>query len=192
MGYELHIERDDSRPIGSSEWLAVISNDPELEPAPDYGEYFARHVVDGVRETDQGWLAWCDGRISSKYPDNALLAKMLSVAEHLDATVRGDDGEIYTEPDIHAGVEPAVPAPQVGWRERLLDRWHRLFPRRNKVPLPFKVGDRVRDTFGLGTVIAIDRRADHGLGRVAVRYDDGREAQMALVAHGLEKPDAGH
>ena len=47
-----------------------------------------------------------------------------------------------------------------------------------------KVGDRVKDVWGaLGTVIRIDAAAEHGLGLLTVRYDDGRVISASLVAH---------
>jgi hypothetical protein len=58
----------------------------------------------------------------------------------------------------------------------------------NAAQLPFKVGDRVQDIFGdknTGTVTRIDVRAEHGLGLITVKYDDGREIYSAAIAHGL-------
>jgi hypothetical protein len=53
--------------------------------------------------------------------------------------------------------------------------------------LPFRIGDRVRNTWGReGTVVHIDPRAQHGLDLVRIRFDDGREFDYAAVAHDLE------
>ena len=50
----------------------------------------------------------------------------------------------------------------------------------------FKVGDRVKNHWeNHGTVFEVDAAANHGLGRIRVRYDDGREEAVALVAPGL-------
>ena len=52
----------------------------------------------------------------------------------------------------------------------------------------FSVGERVRDSFGsTGTITMIDPSAEHGLGLVVVKMDDGRESKLALVASGLER-----
>ncbi len=51
-----------------------------------------------------------------------------------------------------------------------------------------KVGDRVRDRSGsMGTVLEVDSGANHGLGQVRVRFDDGRELAVALENAQLEK-----
>ncbi len=52
----------------------------------------------------------------------------------------------------------------------------------------FKVGDRVRDRSGsMGTVLEIDTKANHGVGQLRVRFDDGREEAIALGPGTLEK-----
>ena len=52
----------------------------------------------------------------------------------------------------------------------------------------FRPGDRVKDAFGnTGTVTAIDPQAEHGLGVIKVKMDDGREVSLSLVASGLEQ-----
>ncbi len=52
----------------------------------------------------------------------------------------------------------------------------------------FSAGDRVKDAIGnTGTITAIDPQAEHGLGVITVKMDDGREVNLALVASGLEQ-----
>ena len=61
-------------------------------------------------------------------------------------------------------------------------------PPMNPDDLPFVVGDRVRSIVGpwCGTVIAIDVKAEQGLGKVTVRRDgDGAILYQAAIAHGL-------
>jgi hypothetical protein len=54
--------------------------------------------------------------------------------------------------------------------------------------LLFVVGDRVADVFGnSATVVHVDAAAEHGLGTVNVRYDDGSETKFALAANGLRR-----
>ena len=107
---------------------------------------------------------------------------MIEIAARLGARVFGDDGEWYEAP----GRPPIPPSASLG--ERLGAWLEKLRPRR-KLPLPvlpFKVGDRVRDSWGReGTVVALDLEAEHRLGIVEVRFDSGRVARMAAVAHGL-------
>ncbi len=187
MGYELHIEREESRPISAEEWLNVVAQDSELELDESSGEYFARFLGDCEYGFGEGWLDWFDGRIFSKYPDNAILGKMLEVSDLLGATVRGDDGKIYTEPDINSGTQPGYDHYQASSHDRLWQFLLSLFPTKNRDSLPFAVGDRVKDHTGEGTVLSIDRYAEHGLGVILVKYDDGRELSSAIVAHGLER-----
>lgn len=186
MGYELHIEREEPAEISAAEWLAVVSADGELELDPANGEYFARFLGDCQYGRGEGWLDWHGGRISSKYPDNAILAKMLEVADILKASVRGDDGEYYDTPDIEAPVEPELLEHPLSRLDRIRNFLAALFPRKNRDHLPFDVGDRVKDGSSFGRVVAIDRRAEHGLGAITVQYDDGRVLSAAIVAHGLE------
>jgi hypothetical protein len=54
--------------------------------------------------------------------------------------------------------------------------------------LDFCVGDRVMDPWdSKGTIIAIDPEAEHGIGVIKVRMDDGREKNLGLIASGLKK-----
>ena len=76
---------------------------------------------------------------------------------------------------------------------KLFDRLLGFFGHRGVTPmrpadLPFVVGDRVRSIVGPrnGTVVAIDLKSEHGLGRVTVRRDgDGAILYQAAIAHGL-------
>jgi hypothetical protein len=52
--------------------------------------------------------------------------------------------------------------------------------------IQFLLGDRVSDAFGnCGTILEVDALAEHGLGRVCVRFDDGTERRFAMVSSGL-------
>ena len=171
MGYEVHITRRKSwsdaggLAITEAEWLAQVRGDPDLAS-----------------------LRWNDGNIDAKNPDQPLIRKMVSVAAVLSATVQGDDGESYNS----AG--NPVPPPRPGIMSRVI-AWlgDRASPRMEPLAessLPFKVGDRVRDTWGnLGRVTEIDVRAEHGLGRITVRCEDGRILSSAAAAHSWERAD---
>jgi hypothetical protein len=188
MGYDLHITRrrhwaDAGRDIFAEEWLRLVAQDPELTLAPHHGPWVA--VWHGPSTLDAPWMDWSGGNISTKNPDRALIAKMVQLARQLDATVQGDDGETY-------GSDIAAPRPyRLSIRERLrsvADLFRRSRPRaRAPSPtLPFAPGDRVRDARGReGVVLTIDRSADHALGTVRVRFDDGRELGFSAIAHGL-------
>ena len=50
----------------------------------------------------------------------------------------------------------------------------------------FQINARVQDAFGAkGVVVFMDPHANHGMGVVRVKYDDGRCASFALIASGL-------
>ena len=172
MGYDVHITRrkdwaDAEGPeISEQEWLAHIAGDPDLAS-----------------------LVCIGGNVDAKNPDRPLIRKMVSAAAALGAKVQGDDGESYD-----ATGNPLQPPPP-GVLARIAT-WIANLTSRGAEPieastLPFKVGDRVRDAWGyFGTVTEIDVRAAHGLGRITVRYEDGRVLSAAAIAHGWEKADS--
>jgi hypothetical protein len=186
VGYNLHITRARSwalntkHRISAEEWLAYIEKDPELSLSREGGPYFAKWS--GKSKLNEPWLDWHDGNIETKNPDEALIDKMVAIARELGATVQGDDGEIY-----QSGHEPPR-HPQPSVLDRLRYRLRALLPARplKEIDPPFRVGDRVEDTHHrIATVIEIDPKSNHGLGKVKVRYDDGREISSMLVAPGL-------
>jgi len=197
MGYVLHITRKDDWSdhtgpvIDEAEWRRIIEEDPELTLDAD-----TRCVMTGGEfifaawKSEPGALGWYGGEISTKNPDEALIAKMVQIASKLNARVQGDDGEIYREDgssfDPRAG---AVSAKRRSAVNRIA-KWfqHRRTTRELQEAAPrFRAGDRVKGFMGqLGTVIKVDRWANHGMGSVRVRFDDGREADFAYIASGLE------
>ena len=186
MGYDLHITRatiwalNAQHPISAEEWLAYIEEDPELSLSPNDGPHFARWA--GESKYPDPWLDWDAGNIYTKNPDEALVEKMVASARALGAQVQGDDGEVY-----HSGYEPPV-YPKPTWRDGLRRWWEAVRPRppMKEIVPPFAVGDRVVNAFGReATVVEIDPKANHGLGRVKVCYEGGQEAAFALAASGL-------
>lgn len=101
MGYDLHITRrefhadPDGPEIPLDEWLACIASDPELRPAPGFGNHAALMTV--ASKYPDPWLDWFEGCIYTKKPDKPIVAKMLQIAERLGAHVQGDDGELYED-----------------------------------------------------------------------------------------------
>jgi len=99
MGYEVHITRADDWasnedcPIEPSEWLGVIERDESLRLAGYNGPYFA--LWEGDPDDPEAWLDLVEGNITTKYPTERLIHKMLEIAERLGARVQGDDGELY-------------------------------------------------------------------------------------------------
>jgi hypothetical protein len=99
MGYDAHITRADfwpdspETPITLAEWQAVVAADAELEPLPAMRLTYVRWL--GPSTLPDSWLAWDEGRVHTKNPDPALLAKCCHLAQSLGARVQGDDGEVY-------------------------------------------------------------------------------------------------
>jgi hypothetical protein len=197
MGYDLHVTRGDGQPIGEAEWRAYVASDRELDltgvaeaETPDGTLRYENPGLACWRGHPAGepvWFDFRDGQVVVKNPDEPTIGKMLIIAAALRARVQGDDGEIYESPGGSPAPPPAPPQESLGARVRA---WlGRLRPAATVEPaaLPFVKGDRVRDFRGqMGTVTAIDVHADHGLGRIVVRLDDGRELTLAAIAHGLE------
>jgi hypothetical protein len=129
MGYDLHITRkdfwadEDGPEITSTEWLQTINNDPSLCLAGYNGELFT--LWSGPSEYEEPWLDWSEGQIYSKNPDEAIILKMLELADILDARVQGDDGEIYTSPTEFHQPEPTKP---VKTEKHTKQGWRRFIP----------------------------------------------------------------
>jgi hypothetical protein len=193
MGYDLHVTRGDRRPIAEAEWSAYVAGDPELDPtgvaeAPT-PEGTLKYENPGLAcwrghpSGEEVWFDFRDGQVVVKNPDEPTIGKMLAVARALRARVQGDDGEIYESPDGRPKSPRVSLAGRVGaWLRQL-----RPAPKLEPASVPFAAGDRVRDYRGqMGTVVAIDVHANHGMGRIEVRFDDGHELTFSAIAHGLD------
>jgi hypothetical protein len=101
MGYDLHITRkefwhdDEGNNITLAEWLEIVDHDPDLIIYEKNGTGFA--CWKGAIENALGWIDYSDssGCLYSKYPDDALIDKMVEIANLLKAKVQGDEGEVY-------------------------------------------------------------------------------------------------
>ena len=182
MGYDLHITRrspwDDRTGVAIErrEWQALIASDPELSLYTDVG---AEHegLVASYRSYE-GALRWEDGEVISRNPEITLVVKMVAIAERLGARVQGDDGEIYQSDGTPLSDPPSASEPSTAASTS---------EARQAENTTFQVGSRVRDWRGRrGRVIVIDPKAEHGLGRLTVRFDDGVELSFALVAPGVD------
>ena len=196
MAYDLHIVRTRNRleasraPITKHDVDALIARDPELGwSETDYVE-----MSDDTGAVTRYWMItwrgqpcfwWYRDQIQCSDPDDAQQSKLAHMARELNAFAVGDDGEIYDGDDR----SPRLPTASLG--ERLTGWLARMRPHRAPVvehePLPFGVGDRVRDPWGNEhTVISIDPKAEHGLGVIRTRRSDGTEHAHAMISHGLE------
>ena len=105
MGYDLHISRgtgwsdNSDGEISLEEWNRYVDSDPEIEE--DTSVYGHHYLWSGESELESPWLAWESGNIFAKYPDRALLGKMIEIANSLGARVLGDDGEEYRSINDH-------------------------------------------------------------------------------------------
>jgi hypothetical protein len=194
MGYDLHVTRGDSKPIGEAEWRAYVAGDAEFDltgvaeaQTPDGTLRYENPGLTCWSGHPSGERVWFDlrgGRVVVKNPDEPTIGKMLVVAHGLRARVEGDEGEIYESP----GGRPRPPRVSLSARVGAWFSQLRPTPRVEPAAVPFGAGERVRDFRGqMGTVVAIDVHANNGMGRIEVRYDDGRELTFAAIAHGLER-----
>ena len=179
MGYDLHIVREGG--IDLDVWLAVVAADPDLTHEPSQGSGFASWR--GLSTVPEPWLDWSDGEVFTKNPDEPLIRKMAELAARLGARVEGDDGEVYRSDGTVASAAVATPRERPGLLSRIVEYFRRPAPTNT----PFRIGDRVRcPVRGEGVVVSVDPAAEHGLGRVTVRFSDGRVHQRSLAASGLD------
>jgi len=201
MGYDVHVTRaehwseSDATPIAREEWLAVVASDPELRlddaaEAPLGDGSVLRHEAAGLavwtaysghgRGGNMAWLDYRDGEIVAKNPDAEILGKLSEIAARLGARVQGDDGELY--PSGEAAAQSEAPRPGIG--SRVFRRVRYLFRRAQPlepVEVVVQVGRRYRYLGRTCTVMAIDPKAEHGLGALTVQFDDGGKLTFALV-----------
>jgi len=201
----------ESQPITLAEWLAYVDSDPEMrldgavEITTPTGETvrfeneglavwcaYSGHGVQG----NMAWFAYRDGRIVVKNPDEEIRRKMYSIALKFGANVQGDEGERYDAAGNEA--RPVDRTPQTSYGQEPWWKWFLGLFRTGETrgaeskvtqtsAVSFQTGARVKDAFGNhGTVVDVDPTAEHGLGRIRVRFDDGREVVVALNASGLE------
>ena len=117
MGYELHIVRDfdweneeNESNISLEEWLAYIQTDQELELADGYQIKLkgTEHIQNAPGfcnwnghstriDDNKPWFDYGNGMISTKHPDDETIRKMITIAQALNGSVQGDDGEPYDE-----------------------------------------------------------------------------------------------
>jgi len=183
MGYDIHITRrkfwaDKGDDITAEEWLKYVHRDPELGLRPESGKCFAAW-------SGGSWLDWSEGVIYTKNPNDALVAKMVAIAKQFDATVQGDDSEIYDGSEFPRQPQISLGSRIAGWFSRLRPKPQQKIEHE---PLPFGVGDRVVDAWGFEhTIISIDPEANHGMGRIrSRRSNDGTEHSYAVIAHGFK------
>lgn len=124
MGYDLHITRAEhlsenkEHLITAEEWLAIIASDDELTLDINNGPYFANWSGSSIYESP--WFDWYEGDIYTKHPDQAMLEKMLQIANKLGATVQGDDGEHYKQIEDLPEFSPTnlLEQTKVGWWQK--------------------------------------------------------------------------
>jgi hypothetical protein len=171
MGYDLHITRKQN-------W-----SDPE-GPAISEAEWRALGPADEA-------LRWEDGEVVAKNPGKELIGRMVALARELGAKVQGDDGEIYRENGSHfeedRNESAAAPA-RPGLMKRIAQgfRARRALREAQDQAPQFRVGQRVNDPWKQpGTVIAVDRNANAGMGSVRVRLDTGHEQTWSCIHSGI-------
>ena len=109
MGYEVHIYRktnwdiDEPSDISLDEWISYVKSDPEIELDTDKQENesptgFCYWINSPEPEPgNPPWFDYGHGHISTKWTDQSTIAKMVKIANKLNAKVMGDEGEFYNE-----------------------------------------------------------------------------------------------
>jgi hypothetical protein len=124
MGYEVHIVRkkdyldeEELTNITLEEWRAYIDMDEEMELHEDtempigegkttthHSPGFCHWLAHTFKDSDEYiWFSFSRWGISTKYPDDETIIKMISIANILRAKVQGDDGEFYDEEWMETG-----------------------------------------------------------------------------------------
>jgi hypothetical protein len=138
MGYHIHITRrehwadPEDTDIPLSEWLDYIKGDKEMELTSVENGIEAEakdQVMQAFCEWNghpskgdrcmRPWFSYESGNIEVINPDTPTIQKMIHVAAALEASVQGNDGEIYTQeyvnqkevgnenkPPIHRAIKP--------------------------------------------------------------------------------------
>jgi hypothetical protein len=136
MPYHLHVTRasdwmqSNELPITAAEWLKLVRTDSDLVQDPRRGRYVALWSSPDGRDQ---WLEWSEGRINTRYPDGALLKKLVTIAERLGAKVQGDGGEVYSgdEPVDEWAEDNILPfTPRTVIITQRLPWWRRVMRRR--------------------------------------------------------------
>jgi hypothetical protein len=117
MAYEIHIERDNGRPIslnelmnavGSVEYVGLENTATTIVTNPVTGEKISNPTALGAAElfdpNSQTWIAmfrWFNGRISTRISrdfeafNSQPRSAMQALAAQLGAQIVGDEGEVY-------------------------------------------------------------------------------------------------
>lgn len=135
MGYDLHITRADTwldseaAPITIDEWEEYVRTDPSLRPDEEASPE-CMVWADHPKEPCPLW--WSDGEVRCKNPDEPTVAKLVAIAQQLDARVVGDDGEEYFMGPTGAVQHRQLPFPrQPTQRKRRNSWWERLIDQLN-------------------------------------------------------------
>ena len=174
MGYNVRFEKplipgQEPDRFTPGEWEAFQSKHPRLDYA-----YFA------------------GGSITCKNPSQEQLKELAKIAYRQGWRLLGDDGEYYDE-NANA---IAPKAPEQGFFSKIKNVFadaraaRQIEKEMRDVVCPFKVGDRVRflDRRG-GVITGIDKRANHGLGRIEVTFPDGAVIGGMFPDGGFEKDE---
>lgn len=104
MGYDIKIKRIDSR-ISMDEWITYVNSDPEFKLINDFSANSTSGLTITTKTPNSGlWKNEVpfvfdekNGDITVKSPDILIIEKMLSVSKQLNATVAGEEDEVYDE-----------------------------------------------------------------------------------------------
>ncbi|MBT30877.1 MAG: hypothetical protein CMO01_14560 [Thalassobius sp.] len=96
MGYDIIVIREEEKDkISQKAWLQYLKNDKDFRLTESNGEMVAIWILDDVNAPFRYYEEF--GMISVKNPDTWVIEKMISIADELDAVVKGEEGEIYDQ-----------------------------------------------------------------------------------------------
>ena len=153
---------------------------------------FGREEWDRLEASRQlpDWISFEDGAITVKSTIQEQVVAFVTLARAHGWSVQGDDGETFGTDGVPVLASP----PRPGFFAIALRPLRKFFARRSirrsmrGVVCPFKVGDLVRTTLRTGgVVIAVDAKANHGLGSIKVRFPDGFVLGCLFVGHDFRK-----
>lgn len=101
-GYNLYITKkefpfDDGECITKQEWEAYLKTDPSIRRDPESPE--DTFLISISNQDFSLWYSYdfCD--LETKNPTPKQISKMIQISKKLNATVQGDDTEIYITPN---------------------------------------------------------------------------------------------
>ncbi|EFF82325.1 hypothetical protein GPS63_05450 [Acinetobacter haemolyticus] len=101
-GYDVHITKkefyfNEGECITLAEWQSYMKTDPSVIVDPQNSEQ--GFIVSINKQVFPLWYSYDSCDLTTKNPSLEAITKMIEIAKRLNATVQGDEAEIYIAPD---------------------------------------------------------------------------------------------